>query len=113
MATVKVKVRALTKASLENDLVVIPNRENRMERFGFQVSPLGTADGVVIETSVDSVREADFKAAVIAKTGAVYQNNPAWADVKTDADDDGISDEDGTRYGWAKNAKLYEIVGGA
>jgi hypothetical protein len=115
MATVKVKVRALNKGALDRDIVVIKNRGNGMERFAFEVSPLGTVDADVKETEVDAIHEVDFKAAIAAKRGVTIENNPKWEDVKTDsgADGDTTADDginDGTRYGWSKEGVLYEIV---
>jgi len=110
MATTAVKIRGLVPGTLDNDIVVILNRESRMERFGFAISPFGTDDAAVVETLVDDSKLADFSAAVIAKEGVTIVNNPAWEDVKTDTNDDGVSDSDGTRYGWGTNGPLYEIV---
>jgi hypothetical protein len=86
-----------------------------MERFTFKVSPLGTADAAVVETEINSLHVADFKAAVTDKEGVSIENNPAWADVKTDDGTNGDTTpndgkNDGTRYGWAASGKLYEIV---
>jgi len=115
MATVKVKVRALNKGALDRDIVVIKNRGNGMERFAFEVSPLGTADADVKETEVDALHEVDFKAAIAAKRGVTIENNPKWADVTTDsgADGDTTADDginDGTRYGWSKEGGSYEVL---
>jgi len=110
MATVEVKVRALKKGyALENDIVVVPV-EGRDVRFAFNISAQGTADADVVTTKIDVKHQANFEAAVTAKVGVFILNNPAWDSVKTDADGDGVSDEDGTRYGWSKNEPLYEIV---
>ena len=115
MATSKIKVRALTESSLDQDFVVIENRANRMERFVFLVSPLGTVDAAVVETEIDDLHLAAFTAAIAVKEGVTIQNNPNWEDVKTDdgADGDATADDginEGTRYNWAKDGLLYEIV---
>jgi len=115
MATSKIKVRALTNTSLDQDFVVLKNRANMMERFVFLVSPKGTVDGSVVETEIDDLHTDAFKLAIAAKEGVTIQNNPAWEDVKTDdgtagdtTADDGVNE--GTRYNWAEEGKLYEIV---
>ena len=108
MATSKIKVRARTKSSLDQDFVVIPNRANMMERFVFLVSPLGTVDAAVVETEIDDLHKDAFTKAIAAKEGVTVQNNPAWEDVKTDTDGDGANDTG--KYGWAKDGLLYEIV---
>jgi len=115
MATAKVKVRALNKGALESDIVVIPNGDSRLDRFQFYISPMGTPDDAVVETEIAGDREADFKAAILAKKGVTIENNPAWADVNTDdgTEGDGTAGDgvnDGTRYNWAKQSTLYEIV---
>ena len=115
MATSKIKVRSLTESILDQDFVVLKNRANRMERFVFLVSKKGTVDGAVVETEIDDLHKADFIAAIKAKEGVTIQNNPNWEDVKTDDGTDGDATADdgineGTRYNWAKDGLLYEIV---
>jgi len=115
MATTKIKVRALTKSSLDQDFVVLTNRANRMERFVFLVSPMGTVDAAVVETEIDDLHLDDFKKAIETKEGVTIQNNPAREDVKTDDGTDGDATADdgineGTRYNWAEEGLLYEVL---
>ena len=126
MATVKIKVRALTKAALDRDFVILKQNDTYKQYF-FEVSPFGTDIGNVIETIIPAAREADFKAAIEAKEGITIQQNPKWDDVKTDTDGDGVADkgqdvdndgatdtdQDGNNIianNWVKNSNLYEIV---
>ena len=109
MATVEVKVRALTdqKTGMEYDMVAIENR-GRIERFPFKFSPLGTLDADVFKTVIEAGKQADFEAAVLAKVGVTIAQNPEHDDVKTDTDDDGVNDTG--LYNWATYQNLYEIV---
>jgi len=113
MATTKIKVRALVDGALDRDCVVV-DVESVGTRFFFEVSPKGTAFANIKETEIDNNYVDAVKAAIVAKVGLTIQNNPAWADVNTDdgtngdnTAGDGINE--GTRYNWATNGKLYEI----
>ena len=75
--------------------------------FCFEYSPKGTLIADQIITEIGDIDSTELLALINAKEGVVRQNNPAWGDVKTDADDDGVSDEDGTRYGWSQEGLLY------
>jgi len=75
--------------------------------FCFEVSKFGTDIALQAITQTGDIDAAELAALINLEQGVIRQNNPKHADVKTDADDDGISDEDGTRYGWAQEGQLY------
>ena len=111
MSVVSIQVRGMTEGTLDNDIVVVKDSGGREVRFAFNISPKGTADADVVTTEVDQKMLADVAAAIVSKKGTVIRNNPAWEDVKTDDDGDGISDTD--RYNWAQQGQLYELVMGS
>ena len=83
---------------------------DRGQPFAFQVSPFGTsvADQVITETGdIDK----DLLGELIEQEVVVMRkNNPKHADVKTDANGNGVSDEDGTRYGWESEGQRYGVT---
>lgn len=82
-------------------------------RYNFFISDKDTVDADVKVTSfrtTDGLTSAIATKLITEQQGTGIQNNPAYADVKTDTDDDGTSNSDGTRYGWATIGILYEIV---
>ncbi len=77
---------------------------DRGQPFVFNVAAFGETPA---ETPVGKI-DGDELVKLINKVEAVViQNNPAWDDVKTDTDGDGVSDSDGTRYGWATDGQRY------
>jgi len=116
VGNVKVKVRSLNKGGVDRDFVLV-EVEGRDLRFAFEVSPKGTVDAAVVETTIPAQHEKAFKAAVEAKREVVIEQNPKWDDVKTDDGTDGDKTADdgkneGTEYNWANDVMkpVYEIV---
>ena len=83
---------------------------DRGQPFCFQVSKNGTAVSDQVITETGDIDGALLKTLIEQEVGVVRKNNPKWEDVKTDADDDGVSDEDGTRYGWEQEGQLYTVT---
>ena len=114
MATIQIRAMTGNKSLLTNDIVGFGARD---ERVGFKVNPEGTLTGDtnVIDTEIGDMDSTTLIAAILAKVGVTYEQNPAYADVYTDdgANDDDTADDgvnDGTRYNWAYSGQLYEVV---
>ncbi len=80
---------------------------DRGQPFAFQVSKPGTLVGNQVITETGNIDADELKELIDRRVGVVRKNNPDHVDVKTDADGDGVSDEDGTRYGWEAEGQLY------
>ena len=107
-----IKVRALVEGTLGVDRVVLNSRGDNM---AFTVSAKGTDSAAVVETEIGGLDAANFVALIRGKQGVTIQNNPDYADVKTDdgtngdaSADDGVNE--GTRYNWVTNGALYEVI---
>ena len=83
---------------------------DRGQPFMFQVSKIGTSVGDQVITETGDIDPALLKELIEQEVRVIRKNNPNHVDVKTDADDDGVSDEDGTRYGWAQEGQLYTVT---
>ena len=103
MAQIKV-VSIIDGNILEWDRVVWGDRG---QPFCFQVSPFGTDVADQVITEIGDIDGAELKELIEQLERVIRKNNPKHADVKTDADGDGVSDEDGTRYGWEAEGQLY------
>ena len=106
-----IKVRATTDEYLSNDIVPLPTYAGyNGEHFGFKVSPKGTADADVVETQTGNIDRDMLKAEIEAMRRVTIQNNPKWDDVKTDTNDDGVSDSE-PRANWAEYPdSIYEVL---
>jgi len=116
-ATKNIAVVSLTDSILEVDTIVWGDRG---QPFGFNVNPKGTkaTDSHLVLTEVTGLTDDEIKRIqelIVLREGVTIKNNPNWEDVKTDdgkdgdkTADDGINE--GTRYNWAKDGILYELV---
>ncbi len=99
-----IRVVALTDASPEVDKVVY-NQDGKI--FAFYVSPKGTIEANAIITPTGNIGLTDLTARIKLMQGIRIVPNPAWDDVKTDTDDDGINDTGD--YNWVENGLLYTV----
>jgi len=116
-ATKGIIVVSLTESILEKDTIVWGDKG---QPFGINVNPKDSkkTDSHIVVTDVTGLSDEQIQVImdlVVVKEGTVIQNNPNWEDVKTDdgaagdkTADDGMNE--GTRYNWASEGKLYKLV---
>ena len=83
---------------------------DRGQPFAFQVSKPGTSVADQVITEIGDIDGANLQELIEQEVVVMRKNNPKHADVKTDADGDGMSDEDGTRYGWESEGQRYKVT---